>query len=165
MIEEEIKEEVREVEEEVTNKDYMLEEDMFDDSDENWELTDLDDNECNIPEFIPKEEDEGKIYLSDYELAIINLNAERHKVFEKNKKIIDMKKQLINVQKSLIDSKRETLERDEMIIEYHAIQTSKEHEDFKAESKQFLIDISDQYDTLKGKTWGYNPESGEIIVN
>ena len=116
-------------------------------------------------EFIPKAEDEGKIYLTNYELAMINLNAEKHRGFEKDKKLIDMKKQIINLQKAIIDAKKETLDRDEMIIEYHAINTSKEHENFKGESKEFLIGISNHHESLNGKKWGYNPESGEIIVN
>jgi hypothetical protein len=76
-----------------------------------------------------------------------------------------MKIQLIKTQQALLDAKKETLERDMTIIEYHSIQNTRNSEDFKEESKQFLINISNQYDRLKGKQWGYNPESGEIVVD
>jgi len=114
---------------------------------------------------IDPDEDDGKLYLTELELALINLNTEKHNIYKKDKAIIDMKKQIISVQKALIDSKKETLERDDMIIEYNAIQLSKDHESFKEISKKFLMDISIKHDLLKDKTWGYNPDTGEIIIN
>ncbi len=194
-----------------TNKDYMLDESLFDDeggdcgdeneitpeyddSTEGWSIKQPtidelvkqqimeDENEIEftkeakekmkedffIPELVPDAEDvenEGKIFLTDYELAQINFNAEKHKVHERDKKIIDVNMKLLQTQEALLDAKKETLEKGRMILEYHAIQTSKDHEDFKGVSKQFLIDISNQHESLKGKKWGYHPESGEIIVD
>ncbi len=196
------------INDEPTNKDYMLDESLFDDDcgeggDENEIIPEYDDstegwsvkqptvdelvkqqimedeNEIEftkeakenmkedffIPEFVPNAEDEGKIFLTDYELAQINLNTEKHKGFEKDKKIIDLNMKLLQSQEALIDAKKESLEKSRHILEYHAIQSTNDHKEFKEESKQFLVDISDQHESLKGKKWGYNPESGEIIVD
>jgi hypothetical protein len=159
------------------NKEKNIE---FDDSKEGWEIKEptveemvkIDEKskkeikeELFIPEFIPNSEDEGKIFLTDYELAQINLNAEKHKNFEHEKKIIDMRFQIIKTQQALLDAKKETLERDMMITEYHAIHNTKNMEEFKETSKQFLINISNKHKELKNKHWGYNPESGEIVVD
>jgi len=159
-------------ENEITNKDYMLEETEYDEAMKEKEI-EYDDSKDgwvekeNVfqQEFVPDPADEGRIFLTEYELARINLNAEKHKAFEKEKKMIDMKVQLIKTQQALLDAKKETLERDMMIVEYHAIQNTKASEEFKDESKQFLLDISKQHTSLKGKQWGYNPESGEIVVD
>jgi len=191
------------INDEPTNKDYMLDESLFDDDcgDENEIIPEYDDStegwsvkqptvdelvkqqimedegmslkkkeesEHFIPEFVPNAEDvenEGKIFLTDYELAQINLNTEKHKGFEKDKKIIDLNMKLLQSQEALIDAKKESLEKSRHILEYHAIQSTNDHKEFKEESKQFLVDISDQHESLKGKKWGYNPESGEIIVD
>ena len=192
------------INDEPTNKDYMLDESLFDDDcgdcgdcgdeiipeyndstegwsikqptvdelvkqqiieDEGMSLKKKEESDHFIPEFIPNAEDAGKIFLTDYELAQINLNTEKHKGFEKDKKIIDINMKLLQTQEALLDAKKETLEKGRMILEYHAIQISKDHEDFKGVSKQFLIDISDSHESLKGKKWGYHPESGEIIVD
>jgi len=133
--------------------------------DKGMSLKKKEESEHFIPELVPKAEDEGKIFLTNHELSQINLNAEKHKVFEKDKKIIDINMKLLQTQEALLDAKKETLEKGRMILEYHAIQLTKDHEEFKGESKQFLVDISNSHESLKGKKWGYHPESGEIIVD
>lgn len=108
---------------------------------------------------------EEKLILSSKELDAINTNTERIKGFEKDKQIIELKKQLITVQDQLLTAQKEVLKRDNIILEYHFIQASKNLEEMKSRSKEELEQISRNHKGLKDKSWGYNPETGEIIIN
>jgi hypothetical protein len=75
-----------------SNKDYMLDDTIFDDCDYDKTMNEIkgdiefDDSEEGWVSDSVDSIIEDKIYLTDYELAQINLNAEKHKNFEKEKK-------------------------------------------------------------------------------
>jgi len=110
-------------------------------------------------------DDKPKMYLSKEDLALISLNAEKLKVYDKEREIFDMKTQMLKLQNALIDSQREVVRRDAMIVEYQAIQNQKDMNKLKEKNKEFLQTISKKYPDLEKKKWGYNPETGEIQIN
>ena len=107
----------------------------------------------------------AELYLDSKELQHVKLNSEILKGLEKDKQIIELKKQLLSVQNSYLEAQREVVKRDLMIIEYHEIQLNHKIEERKARNKEELVEISKHRKELEGKNWGYNPETGEIIIN
>ena len=105
------------------------------------------------------------LVLSSTELNAISLNTEKIKNIEKDIQILELKNQLLAVQDTLLDAQKEVIKRDRMILEYHNIKVNQLLKDTKNRSKEELIEISKQYEGLEGKKWGYNPDTGEILID
>jgi len=126
---------------------------------------DLEEKEINTEEIATVDDEiEGKEYLTNLELSRITLNAEKHEVFKKSKELSNLKTMLLNTKKELFESKIETIERELVIIEYIRADQNKDHEDFKYKSKKELEEIGRSHGFLLGEKFGYDPESGEIVV-
>lgn len=110
------------------------------------------------------DEIEGKEYLTNHELSRITLNAEKHEVFKKDQDISNLKIMLLNTKKELFESRIETVERELVITEYIRSEHTKNYEDFKYKSKKELEEIGKSHGFLLGEQFGYDPESGEIVV-
>lgn len=119
-----------------------------------------DKNVTNIEKTFPAE-----LILSQVERDAIKINSEELKVLEKDKKIIEVKNQLITIQNALLDAQREVVKRDQMILEYHTLQLNEKLQKMKDRNRDELVEISRNYEGLNGKKWGYNPETGEIVIN
>lgn len=109
--------------------------------------------------------EEAKLMLREDELTNIMVNTNKVKLIEKDKSIIELKKQLLSVQDALLNAQKEVVKRDHMILEYHEIKVNQELSDAKDKSRNDLHEISKHHEGLIGKKWGYNPETGEIIIN
>jgi len=108
---------------------------------------------------------QGKIYLSDLELSQLNYFSERHKTYEAIQQKNEVQLKLLEAQAALMDARREILQRDRIILEHEMAKTARERNEFRAENREYLESIGDKYEGVKGKRWGYNPESGEIVFS
>lgn len=107
----------------------------------------------------------AKLVLSNKEINNIMTNADKVNLFEKDKQVIELKNQLLSVQNALLDAQKEVVKRDKIIIDYHSIKLEEELNTAKEKSRDELMEISKHHEGLKGKKWGYNPETGEIIID
>jgi len=101
---------------------------------------------------------EQKIKLSVIEVNKIALNAEKLKVVEKDTTILELKNKMLTLQE-------EMLKKDRMILDYHKLILDSTLSTTKDKNKDTLLEISSKYPITNGKKWGYNPESGEIVIN
>jgi hypothetical protein len=110
------------------------------------------------------DEIKGKLYLSDVELAQINLFNEKYRTYEEIQAHNDTRKKLIDAQVALMDAKKEILKRDKIILDNIIKEDAQKREGFKKRNREFLESISKSHPGLEKIRWGYNPESGEIIT-
>lgn len=126
-------------------------------------IDDLDDNSLLIEG--PKEEKHKPMYLDDRDLLEIKYNAERIKVHEKDKIISQLKLEILKAQAALIESQNEVIKRDSMLVEHQREINRGAMQADKQKAISTLEVISSKFPSLIGKKWGYNPETGEIIIN
>jgi len=134
--------------------DYMLNNTEFDDDEANW-----------VPQTVDDEEIDSKKYLTPEELARLNYFAERHRVYGKESEILNLKRQIIIEKQKTIETKAELEKRNLTIIDFQMREYRMLHEKFKVENKMFLTELSEKNEIGEGKKWGYDPDSGEIIID
>jgi len=134
--------------------DYMLNNTEFDDDEANW-----------VPQTVDDEEIDSKKYLTPEELARLNYFAERHRVYGKEAEILNLKRQIIIEKQKTIETKAELEKRNLTIIDFQMREYRMLHENFKVENKMFLTELSEKNEIDEGKKWGYDPDSGEIIID
>jgi hypothetical protein len=107
---------------------------------------------------------QDKQYLTDLELSRITINAEKHEVYRRTKEISELKRMLLKVTRELHESKIETLERENLLLDKLIKEQVLEYDAFKKKSRMDLEKIGEAHGIQVGEKFGYNPESGEIIV-
>lgn len=107
----------------------------------------------------------AELYLQREELLKVKLNSEKIKSAEKDKLLLELKKNLLDVQSALLASQGEVIKRDRVIMGMEEKKVNENIQELKDRSIQELEEISKDHEELEGKTWGYNPETGEIIIN
>jgi len=112
-----------------------------------------------------EENKDTKIILTSDELNEVRLNTEIIKNMDKDEEISQLKLDVLNAQEMSLKAQSEVIKRDRIIIEYRSLINKRNKERAKEESKQSLLNISSRYDALNGKKWGFNPDTGEIIIN
>ena len=117
-----------------------------------------------VEETQPEEVVDEKICMTDKELAEVNANTEKFKLYEAKQKIIDVQMQSISLRKQFLESQLIVVERDHTILKLYALKDSAEFKEFRENSKQMMSDIAKVHD-LDGKKFSYDPESGEIIAD
>jgi hypothetical protein len=103
-----------------------------------------------------------KVCMDSDELAKVNANAHKFRMFEKDKELIDTKMQLLQVKEALLQSQLTVIEKDRIILRMAAEQNTLKFVDFKEDNKSLMISIAKSHG-LEGSGFGYDPESGEII--
>lgn len=107
----------------------------------------------------------AELYLDSKELLVVKLNSERIKSTEKDKIILELKKKILDVQDALLSSQVEVIKRDRMIMGVNSDKLDTTLKELKEISRLELESISKHHKELEGKSWGYNPETGEIVIN
>lgn len=134
-----------------------------------YDIEDLIDDDYDstgiLGELNVNEENEGKVFLSEIELLNINLRSEQTKVFERDNEITNLKIHLIDTQKKMLENKIESLEKDKVILGFGLRDDKKLQEAFREDTRKTLKEISSNHNISPLKKWGFNPESGEIVVD
>jgi superfamily II RNA helicase len=120
-----------------------------------------------LREFEPKKikDDDPNNYLTVDEMAQLNLNNERYKVFERDKKIIDLQFRLIQLQGEVNMAKMQVLEKDRAILNSTSKMLAQEFEAHKIGNKELIKNIARRHGIKSTDGFGYDPESGKIIVD
>ena len=108
-------------------------------------------------------EQPDSIFLNDKDLNVVKMNTEIIRGLEKDEAIYKLKLDVLSAQELTLKAQNEVIKRDRVIIEYQAMVTRKNKEEAKEIAKNALYDISNEHDALRGKKWGFNPDTGEII--
>lgn len=105
-----------------------------------------------------EEKSKKKLYLNHAESAQLSANNAKHQLLKQEQKILDLRK-------LLIDSQENTLKRDRIILNNDIRDLKQTDQNFKDENQEFLNGITYKYDQLEDGKWGYNPQTGEVVIN
>jgi hypothetical protein len=105
------------------------------------------------------------IYLTDEELKKLNDNANKHKLQKYEDDILLLKKRLIEAEQATLKAKLDTLTYRLQLADYHILQSTRSRRLLKEHNKELIESIREKYDIPDGITFGYDPDSGELIIN
>ncbi len=109
-------------------------------------------------------DESGKVYLTPEERYRINLSTEQFIVQERDKKIIELRLEVIRAQTELAKAQVIILSKDETILKMQAVRAHEQHAIFNDKSKQYMKGVAVDHGLPEDSKWGYNPETGEIVL-
>lgn len=106
---------------------------------------------------VPKKEEPKKLFLSHAESAQLAANTTKNDLIIADKKAIEVRKILLEAQENI-------LKRDRIILEFSIKELNNTERIFKADNENFIVGITNKYDLLEHGNWGYDRNTGEIII-
>jgi len=109
-------------------------------------------------------ETENKIYMSDADLYKVQLNIERNKFFQKQLELDAALQEKQKYAKKFVESQLALVNKESTILDMKKAKSDAEYLVFMDQSRTLLNEIAKKHG-IEGKRWGYDPETGEIIIN
>jgi hypothetical protein len=128
------------------------------------EIRAMNENDSLFSEPEPTDEQDKK-YIDSRDLQVLNNNADKHRLCQYDTELLNMKIRLIEADKLTLKAKLETLNCKRQLADLHLLQQERKRKKLKESNKKFVQSICEKYDIPKDHQFGYDPDSGELIMS
>ncbi len=125
------------------------------------EIDDIEEVE-GIDEIVPPED--AELFLTPEEIALLSVNVEKHNVINKQIENDNLRKTILTLNERIISLEKKLVEKDKENQKLREKNTEREYKELKEATKKMHNNIASKYG-IEGKEWGYNPDSGAIVIN
>lgn len=112
-----------------------------------------------------KKIEEKRTSLKDAEIVKFDLNQEKEKVRRAELNEIELKKTILALKKQIAQLQMETLSKEEKLLDELKVNTLQKHGKDRHEHMEFVQQLKKELGIGDDVKFGFNPDTGEVILD